>query len=278
MADVQISDEVARIVTPENWAWIDYMTASGEPYECPRCRCPGTVRTAPASVVLLGGSQPGITVLALAHRGCLPSGVYPGNEIGVIPACEIALYAWVARDGVAPHAQGLLDLSATATIPTEAGEDVDLVLSGLLGDGMGLATSAEAVLPVADRFFVEFGDSEIVIWRRTSGSRSAWYVGPMGPRLGRWRRTAETEGMAELVIGSQVIPPAENGSGILPFLTAAMSAGRLVGARVPVLARRLSPGPKRLAVREPPGPAAPSRGILCQGRAAGRAPRQNPAP
>jgi hypothetical protein len=276
MGDVQISDEVAGIVTADNWAWIDYMTASDEPYECPRCERPGTVRATRTSVVLLCASQPGITVLALAHQACLPSRVYHGDEIGVIPTCEMALYAWVARDGAAPHAQGLLDLSATATISTAAGEDVDLVLSSLLGDGMGLATSAEAVLPVSDRIFMEFGDSEIVIWRRTSRGRSAWHVGPMGPRLGRWRRVAETEGMAELVIGSQVIPPAEDGSGILPFLTEAMRAGRLVGARVPVIAPQLSPREEHVASRDPADSTAPSRGILCQIWPAGRPPGQNP--
>ena len=249
MTGVDISDEVARIIAADDVAWIQQMEADDEPYECPGCHALSLARTALTSAVLFRAALPPAVVLVLAHQACLPSRVYDINTMTVIPQGEITLYAWVAGDGEAPHARGLLDVAETTVIPTEGGEHIDLILAGLLDDGMSLMTSPDHDLPPCGRFTVELGDGLIIIWRGSAGSRSPWYAGPMDPRLEHWRHTAETEGMIELAAGSAVVPrlaeaasgapdgppDAQDGSGIWPYLDAAINAGQVVGARVKVL-------------------------------------------
>jgi hypothetical protein len=246
---VDISDEVARIITADGVAWIEQMEAHDEPYECPGCHALSLARTALTSAVLFRAALPPAVVLVLAHQACLPSRVYDINTMTVIPQGEITLYAWVADDGEAPHARGLLDVAETTVMPTEGGEDIDLILAGLLDDGMSLMTSPDHDLPACGRFTVELGDGLIIVWRGSGRSRSPWYAGPMDPRLEHWRHMAETEGVIDLAVGSAVVPAVAEGasgdpdrppdalddSGIWPYLDAAINAGQVVGARVKVL-------------------------------------------
>ena len=247
---VDISDEVARIITADGVAWIKQMEADDEPYECPGCHALSLARTALTSAVLFRASLPPAVVLVLAHQACLPSRVYDINTMTVIPQGEITLYAWVTDDGEAPHACGLLDVAETTVMPTEGGEHVDLILAGLLDDGMSLVTSRDHDLPPCGRFTVELGDGLIIVWRGSARSRSPWYAGHTDPRLEHWRHTAESEGMIELAVGSAVVPglaegasggpderpdARDDGHGIGPYLDAAINAGQVVGARVKVL-------------------------------------------
>lgn len=234
---MHISEEVAGIITAAGLAWIKQMEAADEPYECPACHTLGLAANALTSAVLIRAALPAVVVLTLAHRACLSSRVYDINTVAVIPQGEITLYAWVADDGEAPHAQGLLDITETTVVPTPGGDHVDLILASLLDDGMSLVAAWDYDLPPCGRFTVELGGGQIIIWRGSARSRSAWYAGPMDPQLEHWRHTAETEGMIELVVGSAVVPAdaQDDGDGIRPFVDAAIHAGRLVGARVAVL-------------------------------------------
>lgn len=226
------------MITVEGLAWIEQMEADGEPYECPGCNTLSLARDALTSAILLRAAIPAVVMLALAHQACLPSRVYDINTMAVIPQGKITLYAWVDDAGESPHAHALLDLATPTVVPTAGGEQVDLILAGLLDDGMSLVTAWD-YHPPCGRFAVEIGGGQIIVWRRHARSRSAWYAGPMDPRLGHWRHTAKAAGTIDLAVGSAIIPgppgAQDDGDGIWPFVDLAINEGQLVGATVAVL-------------------------------------------
>jgi hypothetical protein len=240
--DIEVSPEVVALAGASGAAEFDQLASEG-PYECPACQRPGTVSTDGTSAVIVRAANPPITILALAHRACLPSQVLDVASVTVRPDCDPVSYSWVSQQPGGPEARMLLDYPSGAAIGTPAGEEVDLLVTGLLEAGMELITNLDAMSPPPCAGLTAQIDGDVVIiWQRTT----ALFTGSLD-RLRNWQHAAAGAGEIVVLAGADVFTSATrdmpgargdaavyDGGDLRSSLAAAVGAGRVVGGRVTV--------------------------------------------
>lgn len=222
-----VSAEVAALVDREDLEALESRVAA-EGYDCAVCggHSPATV---PAVVAVWNAGQD-TQWARVAHERCAPSAVIGESDLpSATPARAIT--------GLAPHASAgvralLLVEMLYASATHEAGERIDVVATGLLGEGLHLIATAGRLAPPAGPGWSAVFPAPGLALISGPGSAGTVYEGELWTPPG-WLDVARQRG-AELLIGVTGVAGVGAGTSSLRLVADAARAGRLVGGLVPV--------------------------------------------
>ena len=235
MNNLDVDPQVGQLATA---MVIGDLVSSGD-YTCPACGCTGGPERDPTSVVIVRIACPPADIAALAHRACLPSRILETSSIAVQPSCDPVAYSWLSSAGTGPAACLLLDYPSGIPVLTSAGETADILLGNLIAAGMTIATP-DGPSPSCSRLTAEISADTLLICHGELTLFGSYLEG-----LTQWALSATAEEQIDLAIGIGVAQPAGlfgegqssarlDGGDLQPHLDAAMRAGRVVTARIPV--------------------------------------------
>ena len=198
-------------------------------YRCTACGKQGGPADGPASVVVVLGDAPNGTVtpvVRLGHARCCPPQVRGAGA----PLGAPAEAPMIAKAGALPGGRPVLvtELTAAAVAVAGPGERADLGTAVLLRLGLHLLASIGEPAPPASGWAAVLSPSGAVV---TDPEGETFYSGPVGYPPG-WLDLAARRGVVELLTGADGIGP-DDDAAVLGALSAAASAGRLVGGTMP---------------------------------------------
>lgn len=235
----RVAAEVTELLSPSDLDTLGQSAATG--YRCVACGQAGELGAEAASVVVLvteasgaGPDGPGVAFIRLAHERCSRSRVIiSAGSISMLDETPMTVTA-----AMIPHASGrrallIAEPAVRMSASTSAGERVDPVLAGLLGQGLHLLASAWERAPDSPGWLVSLQSRARAVISEPSGAM--FYIGEL-PRPLAWRQLVRRRGKVELltgVLGFGAAPPDDPGEG-LRLLADAARHGRLVGGTVRV--------------------------------------------
>jgi hypothetical protein len=180
---------------------------------------------------------PAATQLArvrLAHAACLPSQVTRSPEPPGPPSPQMSLTAAVVPHPAGRRALLIAETSASLSTPAGGGDQVDLVLAAVLGQGLHLLASADETAPRSPGWLVTLPSPAGTMISDPAGA--VFYAGTL-PQPLPWRRLMARHGAAELLTGPVGLL-AGGGAELTARLAEAARRGELAGGTIAVRRQR----------------------------------------
>jgi hypothetical protein len=234
-----VAPAVAVLAGDQELRKLARMAAAG-PFECVACGREGTAGKSTTTAVAIrarktarGGAgttasaDRDLTLLRLAHRSCLPSGVFDSDLVAEPGDAAVNVTTGMLPvDGV-PRPLLLLDFVSSVGYPAGPDGRADMLMDMLLENGMTLVTDVRALLPRAPRLTVRIRRGKLSV--QCQGHKPLVEEMRVNKAPG-WRRAVRDQGEVTVLAGSALGLHAGFDS-----LAEAVRAGQVAGARVPVL-------------------------------------------
>jgi len=222
--------EVAQLLGPEALKTLS-RTANG--YVCARCDQPGRARQERTSIVVSVGDQSAPPVVNLAHGCCAQPQVIriegASIDINAMGDEELLSVTMLWPDGDTGVAGLIVDRhDAISVIHQPSGERDDPWLQLLLSLQWDLVLDVSQRFPVIDSCVVELDDGGRLVV--TEPARSI-LLDPLPSPSVQWVHAARARGIVRVFAGDVGL---SEGGAVHDALSAAIGAGRVVGAYVPV--------------------------------------------